>query len=161
MRRLVLLCPAIALLALPVAAEASSRDLWSTVNVCDTAKSPDQMGVRARMPGDGTRRKMYMRFTAQFHKADGSWQAVGGRGASRWLYAGSALFRNEELGYTFSFDAPPAGTNYTIRGLVQFQWRNSKGRVIRHSHAYTSAGHRSRGADPAGYSAASCVIKTG
>ena len=161
MYRLVPLCLAIALLAIPATAAARTRDLWSTVNVCDTPKSPDKMGVRARMPGDGTRRRMYMRFTAQFRKDDGSWEKVSGQGASRWLYAGSALFRNEELGYTFSFDAPPAGTNYMIRGLVQFQWRNSKQRVIRHSHAYTTAGHSSKGADPPGYSAASCTISTG
>src|SRR3954449_13256904 len=108
-----------ALALAPAAPAAGTRDLWATVNVCDTPSSPDEMGVRARMPGDGRRHRMYMRFTAQF-KNGKTWKAVSGKGASRWLYAGSALFKTQELGYTFSFDAPKAGSGYVMRGLVQF-----------------------------------------
>jgi hypothetical protein len=150
----------------PAAAQARSGDLWATVNVCDTRSSPDQMGVRARMPGDGTRERMYMRFRAQFRSGE-TWKPVSGKGISPWLLAGSALFRHEELGYTFSFDKPRAGTGYTMRGLVQFEWRARRrhnGRlrtvVVRRSHAYTTGGHRSRGADPKNFTAATCRIAT-
>jgi hypothetical protein len=132
--------------------------------VCNTPNSPDKMGVRARMPGDGTRERMYMRFTAQFRSGT-TWKAVTGRGASRWLYAGSALFKEEELGYTFSFDAPKPGTGFLLRGLVQFQWRarqhvngGIRWVVVRRTHVATTAGHPSREADPPGYSAATCQI---
>src|SRR5690349_23185273 len=113
-------CCALALAA--PASAARSKNLWATVNVCDTKASPNAMGVRARMPGDGRRHAMFMRFTAQF-KTGSKWRQVSGKGASRWLYAGSSLFRTQELGYTFSFDAPKAGGSYHMRGLVQFQWR--------------------------------------
>ncbi|MEA2421698.1 MAG: hypothetical protein QOF55_797 [Thermoleophilaceae bacterium] len=149
-----------ALLLAPAAGAKPEKDLWATVNVCDTAKSPDQMGVRARMPGDGTRRKMYMRFTAQY-LASGKWKVVAGRGRSAWLYAGSALFRNQELGYTFSFDAPKAGSGYTMRGLVQFEWRaKGSGKVVRRTHRLTERGHPTKPAEPPRFSAASCKIST-
>jgi len=144
--------------AVPASA-ARSHTLWATINVCDTAKSPNDMGVRARMPGDGHRHLMYMRFTAQF-KSGSTWKPVGGKGTSRWLYAGSALFRTQELGYTFSFDAPNAGSVYVMRGLVQFQWRTKSRKVLRRTHLYTESGHPTSGADPKGYSAAQCKISS-
>src|SRR3954451_16166973 len=114
--RSLLLAALLVLLAPTAAAEAKpARDLWATVNVCDTSKSPNEMGVRARMPGDGTRRRMYMRFTAQFRSA-GKWRMVSGRGRSKWMLAGSARFQNEEIGYTFGFDPPPSGSSYLMRG---------------------------------------------
>ena len=145
-------------LAAPASA-ARSRNLWATVNVCDTPASPNDMGVRARMPGDGRRHAMYMRFTAQF-KSDDRWKQVSGKGASRWLYAGSSLFRTQELGYTFSFDAPKAGSSYVMRGRVQLQWRTKQGKVLRRTHLYTEGGHPTRGAEPKNYSAARCTFST-
>src|SRR3954449_4685549 len=159
--RIVVLAALVALLAPAAVAQAKPvKDLWATVNVCDTKKSPDQMGVRARMPGDGTHRRMYMRFSAQF-RSGGKWKQVSGRGRSKWLLAGSALFRNQELGYTFSFDAPKPGSSYLMRGLVQFEWRAKKsGTVVRRTHRYTSKGHPTAPAEPKGYSRATCKIAT-
>jgi hypothetical protein len=148
-----------ALAAAPGAGAAGTRDLWATVNVCDTKASPNDMGVRARMPGDGRRHRMFMRFNAQF-KTGETWKAVSGKGASRWLYAGSALFKTQELGYTFSFDAPKSGSSYLMRGLVQFQWRSKSGKVVRRTHLYTEGGHPTKGAEPKRYSAAQCKIST-
>jgi hypothetical protein len=146
---------------LPASADARVvKDLWATVNVCDTAKSPNQMGVRARMPGDGTRRRMYMRFTAQF-RSGGKWKVVSGHGRSKWMLAGSARYQNEEIGYTFGFDPPAAGTGYLLRGLVQFEWRKTAhGRVERRASRYTTAGHPTSESQPKGFSAARCRIST-
>ncbi len=159
--RIFILAALIALLAPAAVAHAKpAKDLWATVNVCDTKKSPDQMGVRARMPGDGTHRRMYMRFAAQF-RTGGKWKQVSGHARSKWLYAGSALFRNQELGYTFSFDAPKAGTTYLMRGLVQYQYRApTSGSVVRRTHRYTSRGHPTKPAEPKGFSRATCKITT-
>ena len=54
-------------LAAAAPAQAGHPDLWATVNVCDTAAFPDAMGVRASMPGNGTRQRMYMRFNASWY----------------------------------------------------------------------------------------------
>jgi hypothetical protein len=156
-----LLIPALLLTIAPVAEAKPVKDLWATVNVCDTEKSPNDMGVRARMPGDGTHRHLYMRFTAQFRVAKNKWKTVSGQGRSKWIYAGSALFRNQELGYTFSFDAPKPGTSYVMRGLVQFEWRaKGSGKVVRRSHRFTAKGHPTKPAEPKGFSAATCKIST-
>jgi hypothetical protein len=162
MRRVLLVSAAAVACSLAAAPAGSARssNLWATVNVCDTAGSPNSMGVRARMPGDGRRHRMYMRFTAQFKNSKGKWVAVSGKGASRWLYAGSALFKTQELGYTFSFDEPRPGSGYVMRGLVQFQWRTKANKVIRRTHLHTEAGHPTHGADPKSFSAARCTIST-
>lgn len=151
-----------ALALAPASAHAHPKNLWATVNVCDTRSSPDRMGVRARMPGDDAHERMFMRFTAQFHSGR-SWRRVSGKGDSPWLYAGSALFKTQELGYTFTFDAPEPGAGYLMRGLVQFQWRaQRRGRavVVHRTHLYTEGHHPSRGADPEGHSAGRCRVST-
>jgi hypothetical protein len=160
-----------ALIACIVAAAASVADartkkrprpLWATVNVCDTPHSPNMMGVRAQMWGDATKERMYMRFTAEY-KAGGTWKVVPGHGHSPWLYAGSAFFENQQLGYTFSFDAPSPGASFLMRGQTAFEWRaRRKGRtvVVRRASRYTTAGHPTKNAEPAGFSAATCKIAT-
>ena len=100
-----------------------------------------------------------MRFIAQFRDDDG-WKRVEGRDRSDWLRAGRSVFRFRELGFTFSFGAPPAGRSYLMRGVVKFQWRNRKGRVIARARRLTEAGHRTRSADPRGFSAKHCRIET-
>jgi len=160
--------PALVLIlaAVPASAAARSNQLWTTVNMCNTPAHPNQMGVRGRMPGDGTRAKMYMRFAAQFKDADGSWKYVGGNARSGWIYAGSSRFTYEEAGYTFSFDPPQTGDAFVFRGVADFQWRAVKKRhghkartvVVDHDRLVTQAGHASTDAEPAGFSAARCEM---
>jgi hypothetical protein len=141
--------------------------LWATVNICDTLRFPNQMGVRASMPGNGTRERMYMRFRAQFFNATkNKWFNVKGNADSGWVLAGSARFVSREAGWTFSFSAPAAGSSFTLRGLVNFQWRVRKrvhGKlrtvIVRRSREITQGGQKSPvGADPPGYSSGTCAI---
>ena len=143
----------------PSASAAPKDHLWATINVCDTERKPDTIGIRARMPGDGTRRRMYMRFRTQFFsQEDFSWKYVRTGGMSPWVLAGSALFAFKETGYEFEFDAPAAGESYQLRGVVEFQWRRGS-KVIKRKRKFTEEGHRSQGADPRGFSAARCRIE--
>jgi hypothetical protein len=143
----------------PAAGAASKDHLWATVNICDTERNPDTIGIRARMPGDGTRRRMYMRFRTQFYSQDDfRWKYVREGGTSPWVLAGSALFAFKETGYEFAFDPPRAGTSYLLRGVVEFQWRRGS-KVIKRKRKFTAAGHRTRGADPRGFSASRCRIE--
>src|SRR5215208_6033188 len=88
----VLACCAAA--ALPALGATRPKDLWATVNVCDTSIHQNMMGVRASMPGDGQRTKMYMRFVAQYYdRSRQLWSDVKGSGVSKWIYVGS---RSEE-----------------------------------------------------------------
>ena len=72
-------------LALPAPATASHRGrLWATVNICDTERYPNMLGVRASMPGNGTRQTMWMRFRATyFDRATETWRDVSRAAARR------------------------------------------------------------------------------
>lgn len=105
-------------------AHASASRRWATVNICDTEKSADAMGLRASMPGNGTRQRMFMRFSAQWYSGSANqWLDVPG-GVSRWIYAGSARYVSRQAGYTFDFVTPPAGRGYLLRAVAEFQWRS-------------------------------------
>lgn len=144
------------------AAKADAKYLWATVNLCDTAAAPDTVGIRASMPGDGSRRRLYMRFEAQYYDAPTN-RFVPSGSSSRWMDVGSARFRSTQSGFSFQFGPPPAGTEFTFRGLVNFQWRERrKGRqvVVRRETRTTRAGIAGvEGGDPSGTSAATCVIR--
>ena len=160
LRRLIPIACALALLgAFAAPAGAKTKNLWSTINVCDSANHPDDVGVAARMPGNGSRLRMYMRFYVQYRDGD-KWKFVKNGGRSPWLYVGSAKFSWVERGYTFGFDPPPTGSTYTMRGFVRFEWRRGKTRVVKRTHRYTEKGHKNTsGADPKGYSASKCIMR--
>ena len=139
-------------------AQAKTRHLWSTVNICDSPKYADSVGIAARMPGDGTARRMYMRFYVQYRE-DKQWKYVKSGGVSPWLKAGSAKYSWSQRGYTFGFSPPAAGTKFVMRGLVKFEWRSKGGKVVKKTHRITSSGHETKGADPKGYSAAQCTLE--
>jgi hypothetical protein len=147
-----------ALCLLPAASQAKASDLWATINVCDTKKHPDMLGVRARMPGNGKRERMFMRFTAQFRK-NGHWKEVSG-GRSKWLSAGSAQLEFQERGFTFPIGSPAKGKSFLLRGVAEFEWRKPSGRVTKRRRRVTEGGHHSTGADPAGFSAGKCRVET-
>jgi hypothetical protein len=153
-----LACTAALMGAVAAPAGAATKNLWATVNVCDSANHPDDIGIAARMPGTGTNLRMYMRFYVQYLDGD-EWRFVKVGGKSPWVFAGSAKFSWIERGWTFSFDPPPAGSSFTLRGFVRFEWRRGKTKVVKRTHRYTSAGHAgTRDADPPGYSARTCKM---
>jgi hypothetical protein len=128
MRRLVLVPLGVLLLSASASA-APSKELWATVNICDTPAYPDSMGVRAAMPGNGTHERMYVRFQAQVWSFRSQrWRGLRGMGRSPWLYVGSARFRSQQAGWTFDFDRPE-GKAFLVRALAVFEWRE---RTARH-----------------------------
>jgi hypothetical protein len=159
LRRIAITVLGIAVFAVPVpSAGAATKNLWSTINVCDSANHPDEVGIAARMPGTGTDLRMYMRFYVQYLDGD-TWRFVKTGGKSPWLLAGSAKFSWIERGWTFSFDPPPTGTSFTLRGFVRYEWRKGKTKVVKRTHRYTSTGHPgTRDADPKDYSARKCKM---
>lgn len=134
--------------------------LWATVNVCDTERHPDTIGIRASMPG--SRRKgetMWMRFKVQYlSAADGLWHnfTVDGTDSGAVRVARHARHRVRQSGYLFPF-APAAGETYHLRGAVYFEWRK-RGKVVRRVKEITTAGHRPAVADPEGHSEATCDV---
>jgi hypothetical protein len=130
-----------------IAKASSIPALWATVNICDTARAPDSMGVRASMPGRALGQHMYMRFRAEYwSRARQDWASVGGSGVSPWVYAGPARYERRQAGWTFKFAPPPAGVTFTMRAIVEFQWRAPVERVAR--KARKRGARRGRGNRP-------------
>lgn len=136
-----------------------SKLLWATVNVCDTPGHPDAFGIRGSMPGSGyADETMYMRFRVQYRKRSvRRWHNIRSGGDSGWVEVGSARIRRREAGRTFTITPPRRGA-YRLRGVVTFEWRRD-GEVVRRARKRTTRGHKARGADPTGYSVASCVLR--
>jgi hypothetical protein len=138
-----------------------NKRLWATVNVCDTVGHPDSIGIRGSMPGTGDRGEtMFMRFQVQYYTADdASWHNLGADGDSGFVEVGSGKYRTRQSGQTFTITPPrPGSPAYIMRGVVTFEWRKD-GEVARRARKRTTANHPgTKGADPVGYSAATCAI---
>jgi hypothetical protein len=132
----------------------TSRDLWATIDVCDPPDQRYTVGIRGSMPDMGRAgERMFMRFRLQY-LSEGRWVDL--EGAASGLVKLPAS--NHQDGRSFTLKAPPHGAVYTLRGVVNFQWRRGSTLLAALSRA-TSAGHQSgSGADPAGFSAAQCRI---
>ena len=135
-----------------------SHELWATIDVCNPKDQPNTVGVRGSMPGDArSSDKMYMSFRLQYLSSSGTWVDLAGASSPSFVAVGAAGAAREG-GRSFQL-VPPAGKPASqIRGVVVFQWRHGKV-VLVHTSRATSAAHKSvAGADPPGYSAASCLI---
>src|SRR3712207_8689827 len=53
-----------------------------SINVCDSPDHPDDVGVAARMPGNGSTLRMYMRFYVQYFDGE-KWRFVKTGGKDR------------------------------------------------------------------------------
>jgi hypothetical protein len=116
------------------------RPFWATVNVCDTEKSPNALGVRTSVPGNGSGERIFARYTAQWWSgAKQKWLTVSGSGVTNWLFLGGADMSSRQAGWTFRFVQPSAGTTYVMRGIVELQWRD-RGKAARK----TRRGHSAR-----------------
>lgn len=172
MRRISLAVPiAVAAVLVPggVAGAVPKKAPWATVNVCDTAKKRNAVGIRAGMPGNGTRQRMYMRFQLQWYRpAERRYEDTGA--PSTWVSAGSARFRAAQRGFTFAGIAdPPAGERFKLRGEVSFQWRalrpvrkgseRKREVVVRRARRFTRGGLKGVvGGRPPGRSDAVCMV---
>jgi hypothetical protein len=165
------------LVALPVAAVAASsaaekgvagehslyqsRELWATIDVCNPSDQPNTVGVRGSMPGDGQPHDtLYMRFRLQYQDSTTEqWVDLSnGSNAAPGFVAVGAAKSARQAGRSFQLVPVPGKPAFTLRGVVSFQWR--RGTTVVHAVSRpTTAGQLSlAGADPAGFSAATCVI---
>jgi hypothetical protein len=136
-----------------------SRELWATIDVCSPPDQLNTIGVRGSMPGDGQAKDtMYMSFRLQYeNSATGQWIDLESAAPPPFVAVGTGKSARQ-AGRSFQL-VPVAGKPaFTLRGVVSFQWR--RGTAIVHTVSRpTTAGQLSlAGADPAGFSAATCVI---
>lgn len=136
-----------------------SHELWATIDMCDPSDQPDTVGIRGSMPGDGRAHDhMYMSFRLQYQNAAGQWVNDLAHGATPSFAPVGTGASARQGGTTFTLQPVAGKPAFTLRGVVDFQWR-SGGKVLAETALATTAGHRSlAGADPKDYSAATCVI---
>lgn len=138
----------------------AASDLWATVDVCNAKDKPNTIGIRGSMPGDGhPEETMYMRFRVQYlDAATLRWVYIAQKADSGFIPVGSAKFKARQAGRDFQLVPHPGLAPYTLRGVVVFQWRRAK-KLVRANHRVTTDGHHSAaGADPRGFSAATCKL---
>ncbi|HST55860.1 MAG TPA: hypothetical protein VLJ42_08185 [Solirubrobacteraceae bacterium] len=136
-----------------------SRQLWATVNLCNPKDKPNWIGIRGSMPGDGhPGERMYMRFRVQYRDANtGRWVDVA-QGADSGFLALGAATRARQSGHSFQLVPAPGKSAFELRGTVSYQWRRGT-HVVHSVSRTTTAGHRSlAGADPPGFTAATCTL---
>jgi hypothetical protein len=100
---------------------------------------------------------MYMSFRLQYLNLSKRWVDLSSGAAPSFVAVGGSAAAREG-GSSFQL-VPVAGKPASeLRGVVDFQWRRGK-KVLLSAARPTVAGHKSvAGADPAGFSAASCPI---
>lgn len=136
-----------------------SRLLWATIDVCNAGDQPDTLGVRGSMPGDHEAHDtMYMRFRLQYLNAKTkAWTDLAGGVSPTWTSVGSGASARQG-GRSFQLSPVAGQPAVTMRGVVSFQWRHGA-TVLAQGSRPTSAGRNSlAGSDPAGFSAATCLI---
>jgi hypothetical protein len=136
-----------------------SRELWATIDVCSPADQPNTVGVRGSMPGDRhPHDKMYMRFRLQYmNTATKHWTDLASARSGNFVFVGPGS-NVRQGGRSFQLVPRPGRAAAEMRGVVEYQWRRGR-TVVQAISRPTSAGHKSvAGADPAGYSAATCSI---
>jgi hypothetical protein len=136
---------------------AESPELWATVDLCNTAHHPNTIGIRGSMPTDGhPHDSMYMRFLVQsLNATTHQWADIGKSADSGFVQIGSAA-STRQAGRSFEFK--PTTTAYTLRGLVEFAWRRGGHLVHLASHPTTATHTSLAGAEPKGFSAATCTL---
>ena len=130
-----------------------SRALWATINICNTRRFPNLLGIRGEMPSLGFAAMVSMNIQVDF-KASSSRRFQPIAGAARLVGLGRATTGLHQGGASFQFK-PHAGT---LSGTITFEWKLGRkllGRATRH----TTVGHpQADFGDPGHFSAAQCVI---
>jgi hypothetical protein len=136
----------------------SSHALWATIDVCNPKDQPNTVGIRGSMPGDSMAGdRMYMSFRLQIMSAAGKWVDLLAGASPNFVAVGSSATAREG-GRSFQL-VPVAGKPAAqLRGVVDFQWRHGKTVLLKISRPSTASHPALAGADPAGFSAASCLI---
>jgi hypothetical protein len=135
-----------------------SPELWATIDVCNPADQPNTVGVRGSMPGDDhSKDQMYMSFRLQYMNATTKQWVDLSKTAPAFVAVGAAKTARQG-GSSFELKPVTGNPAFTMRGVVDFQWRH--GATVEYTVSRpTTAGHRSlTGADPKGFTAASCKI---
>jgi hypothetical protein len=135
-----------------------SRLLWATIDICNPADQPNTVGIRGSMPGNHhPHDTMFMRFRLQYmDAATKTWTDLSKASAS-YAVVGSGLAARQ-AGRSFQLNPVAGQPAFTLRGVVNFQWRRGSTVLVQVSRTTSAARVSLAGSDPSGFSAATCAI---
>ncbi|HEX3976069.1 MAG TPA: hypothetical protein VHW96_07370 [Solirubrobacteraceae bacterium] len=133
-----------------------SRSLWATVNICDTRRYRNDIGVRGQMPSLGFSSSLYMVVQVNYWASkQHRFLPIQSNLATTRLSLGSAVNGLEQDGAVFPFSVHTGLLNATFT----FIWTRG-GKVIGQTVRRTTAGHADADhGSPAHYSAAQCRVR--
>jgi hypothetical protein len=135
-----------------------SRELWATIDVCKPADQPNTVGIRGSMPGDGNAHDtMYMSFRLQYLDTTTNQWVNLSKTAPAFVLVGAAKTARQG-GSSFELKPVAGQSAFMMRGVVNYQWRHGASVVASLSRPTTAGRQSLAGADPAGFSAATCTI---
>jgi hypothetical protein len=131
-----------------------SKQLWATINICDTRHHPNTLGIRGQMPALGFPSLISIAISVDFWSPE-SKRFKPDPGANKLIRLGHSSEGIHQQGVSFRF-APQAGR---FRGSATFVWKRG-GKVVGETDRVTTGGHRDADfGDPRGFSAATCTIR--
>jgi hypothetical protein len=137
-----------------IAGARRSPDLWATVNICNSPRYRNVIGVRGQMPGLGFTSRMTMVFRIDYWSSSSHSFKVTPHTETR-VDVARASGGSHQTGIRFTF-RPAAGL---LRGEVTFQWRVGR-RLVGQVTRTTSPGHaRADFGDPKGFTASQCMLR--
>ena len=121
-----------------------SRELWATIDVCNSPKQPNTVGIRGSMPGDGKPTdKLYMSFGLEYLDAVNQWAALPSS-SSGWVLVGAGSSSARQSGWSFTLKPPQGRGKFVLRGMVGFRWMRA-GHQFAHATLPTTAGRKAPG----------------
>ncbi|HEY3725926.1 MAG TPA: hypothetical protein VGL51_02055 [Solirubrobacteraceae bacterium] len=130
-----------------------SASLWATVNICDTKRHPNTLGIRAQMPALGFPSWLSFQIQLNYYSASKHRFVPISKG-SMLIRLGRSSHGLQQAGASFSF-TPHTGL---LNANVNFIWRRS-GRLLGQTRRRTTAGHPNADfGNPPHFSAKQCRI---
>jgi hypothetical protein len=130
-----------------------SKQLWSTVNICNTKHHRDTIGIRGQMSSLSFPSSLYMRVQVDYWNYAAKKFEPDPR-VNQTVALGDPANQIVQGGATFKFK-PPA----LLSGTITFEWK-LHGKLIGSKRLATAAGHKNaKFGDPPGYSSSKCSIK--
>jgi hypothetical protein len=134
-----------------------SKTLWATVNICDTRRYPNTIGVRGQMPALGFSSSMTLDIQVNYYsKAKKRFLPSPSPDATKAIRLGSSSDLIQQAGWTFGGWPPHTGL---LNATIKFVWKRS-GQVLGQTTRRTTAGHHDADfGSPPRYSAKQCRIR--
>jgi hypothetical protein len=133
-----------------------SSSLWATINICDSRRHPNELGVRGQMPALGFSASLSMVVQVDSYSATTKrFVPIPSPQATAKLPIGTVSSLVEQDGQVFPFK-PHSGL---LNATITFTWTRA-GKVLGQTKRRTTAGHKSADfGSPPHFSAAQCKIK--